>query len=178
MSTRDTFQGFDDDISWLINDAPAELGMKGVTTELGPTGTHSCDPFPHHQRRRNAVHAVERWRRLMGYWSAIQHKHQVTLAAAYTARRYYAILGAEGTFGNMAGVALATAPDVQALIEALSNLSRKGNGAIVRAARRRAGKALREAHRAWSKARYDAQLALLGRAPSQPPPALEAGASP
>lgn len=144
---------YNEDISWLINDAPAALGERGSTQDpFSGSGRTLADNWSFIERSHAAIGAVARARRLETRWKRLSPRQQNVLCAYYTARKVVPVTGALAAFGVYARVALLVAGEArQELERALSDQYNKRHVPRVTAARRAARQAVSDAHREWER---------------------------
>lgn len=148
-----------DEIRWLINDAPAELGARGVCMDPSGGGGSRviADNWGQIERSHRSIPAVARYRRAMAVWTRLSIADQNTLAAYYTARRACPVPGAQAAFGDLAMVALVITADRPALERAVANKDNAKHVPLVTATRKAAEEAVRHAHASWDvQARFTA----------------------
>lgn len=140
-----------ENIDWLINDAPAALGEKG-SGFTPSTGTRDSCNWHMIGRLKRAMTSVQRERRLMLVWRRLSPRNQNILAAYYTRRREVVTLGATAAFGaELSRVAfLVEATSSEELSSALGKLS--AHKELISRVRRAAEKAVNDAHWAWDEA--------------------------
>lgn len=140
---------YDEDIDWLLNEAPALLGERGSGFGEGggsKTGEQAASGI--HDQRIRATDAVERWRRLHGFWVNLSPRAKLILSARYSRKSYWDIRGLKAAFEDLASVALTVTTDRDALSKALSKSSAK-QVHIITETRRNAEREVTDAHLEW-----------------------------
>lgn len=144
---------YDQDVDWLLNDAPGLLGEVGVSYSEPNGGARIVvDTGPYHARMQSAMWAVAKFRRLNKVWRQLEPATRAVLVARYAQRRWPD--GFVAHFGELVGVVthLHTKTS-QRLTQAARQPSKENAATILADALRAAQQASREAHRAWRQQR-------------------------
>lgn len=139
---------YEDDINWLLNDAPGLLGEAGVSYGEPTSGSRVVvDTGPYHARAQAAMWAVRKARRLTVVWRALDDATRLVLVARYAQRRWPAWYVSH--FGELVGVVVflhATRADI---VAAAGQPSKATAAALLDEALKAAQVASSAAHRAW-----------------------------
>lgn len=140
-----------EDIDWLVNDAPAALGEKGAGFDPANGSRDVCN-WGQIGRLHRSMAAVRRERDLMRVWRRLSPRDQNILAAYYTRRRAVVTLGATAAFGEeFARVAFVVTPNRSRLELALCNMS--AHKELIKSTRASVRLATGAAHKAWDLAK-------------------------
>jgi hypothetical protein len=166
-TTRGHVPHYIEDLDWLINDAPAALGERGVNQDPSAGGGRTlADNWGFIERAHAAQGDVRRERRLKAIWVKLTTREQNVLSAYYTKRKVLIVTGATAAFGQHASVAMMLTSDTRELgddgrptsdrlrlVHALSDQNNKRHVPMVSRARRLAEKAVDGAHESWATAK-------------------------
>lgn len=152
-TTRGHVPHYIEDLDWLINDAPAALGEKGLTQDPSGGGAKTrADNWDFIERAHAAMPDVRRQRRLLPIWNRLTAREQNVAAAYYTRRQALIVTGAQAAFGQHARVALllaGTGPEREDLVRALGNQTNARHVPTITAARKGAQQAVAGVHASW-----------------------------
>lgn len=139
---------YDQDVDWLLNDAPGLLGEVGVSYSEPNGGARIVvDTGPYHARMQSAMWAVGKFRRLNQVWRALDASTRAVLVARYAQRRWPD--GFVAHFGELVGVVVYLHQGDQRLTKAARQPAKATAAEALAAALKSAQNASREAHRAW-----------------------------
>lgn len=152
MTTRN------EDIRWLIQEAPGLLGLSGFdpSAMLTSQRTTVVSSDPTHDRMQERLHAAKRWGRLTRIWDRIERKHQRVLEGYYSERRTW-LPGFEHRFGDVVGVVMAILTQEQ-LDQVRWWTTQDKNAADLKRLKSRAAAAAESAHAAWDRAKMAGAL--------------------
>lgn len=93
---------YEQDIDWLLNDAPGLLGEAGISYGESTGSRVPVDTGPYHAKMQRALWAVAKYRRIHAVWQGLDSATQSVLAARYAQRRWPPLFAAH--FGELVGV--------------------------------------------------------------------------
>lgn len=93
---------YEQDIDWLLNDAPGLLGETGVSYGESSGNRVIVNTDPYHAKMHKALWAVAKYRRVNAVWRSLDSDAQAVLAARYAQRRWPPLFAAH--FGELVGV--------------------------------------------------------------------------
>ncbi len=138
---------YEQDIDWLLNDAPGLLGEVGVSYAEPSGGARVViNTDPYHARQLNRMWAVQKARRLTAVWRSLDQVTQGVLAARYAQRRWPQ--GFVSHFGELVGVVVHLHAGSSTALTKAARQPAKAE-AVLAEALKAAQAASREAHRVW-----------------------------
>jgi hypothetical protein len=161
---------YDRDLQFLLNEAPVELGERSIlagqiaTLERGGAspGVPNTDLYSDLQLGwgKHLVGTIERARRLTRVWVKLSPETQRVLSAHYVSRGRAAEVrcgiehnweSVSGALGQVALVAvwILTPGELAVLVRACMDKGTRGRAKVISEASKKAGAAIREAHRSW-----------------------------
>lgn len=151
--TTHTREIWDDDIDFLINDAPGDA-IKGIDYEsMVTSGANYPSSDPTILRLHGKVASITRARGILKWWLLVPLHHRQVLGDpecqdkwGYYTRRNVWPVGAAVEFGALTGAAFAVELDRDKLVDACSRRGRTDAREYLSAVRSRAKNAVLEAH--------------------------------
>lgn len=138
---------WNDDIDWLINDAPSLLGETGASLRTEPGVTGFVETGPMHDRLIGARWAVRKERRLRAIWQQISNEDRRLLLGHYDHRKRIDEFGSH--FGELAGAVLASCRSATKLRSVLVGQDVQRRQRVVRERRKVAKNSLEAVHKEW-----------------------------
>lgn len=138
---------YEEDIDWLLNDAPGLLGETGVAYRETSGSRVVVDTGPYHAKAQAAMWAVAKYRRLQAVWRALDDTTRLVLVARYAQRRWPQ--GFVSHFGELVGVVVYLHATRTELATAAQQPAKATAGALLAEALGAAQRASRAAHQQW-----------------------------
>lgn len=152
----------DDDLEWLLCQAPALLGLRsthgGIVAALEGGGSGAFDSSAAESLCERALPHVARARRLGVVWAALDAPTRRVLVTHYTPRASWPP-GVTAMLGVYAAVTMSMTTDRARLELACCHGALATNQAVIRRERGRAERAVARAHRAWREAKTASMIA-------------------
>lgn len=137
---------YEEDVDWLLNDAPGLLGEAGVSYGEPSGGNRVVvDTGPYHAKAQAAMWAVAKARRLSAVWRALDDETRLVLVARYAQRRWP--VWCASRFGELVGVVCLRLTD--AIVAAAAHPSKPASDKLLKAATSAAQDASKAAHQRW-----------------------------
>lgn len=148
---------YDEDLDWLINDAPGLLGESGISYNPNGGGGQRVivDNGPWHIERMKSISAVQKAGRLNVPWAEMTPMHRRVLCGRYQVRRYWP-LGFDTQFQELAGVVMVISSRVDDLKWATPQPKKYKK--LIEDELKEAKRAHLRAHAAWIEAKREAAM--------------------
>lgn len=157
LSTRNVGNApYDQDLDWLINEAPGLLGESGISYNPNGGGQRIIvDSGPWHIERMKSIPAVQKAARLNVPWATLTPMHRRVLRGRYPERKYWP-LGFDTQFSELAGVVMVISSRVEELKWATPQPKKYKR--LIESELKEARMAHLRAHEAWIVAKREAAM--------------------